>query len=67
MVIGKNVKRIGRGATVTAAAVIAMNEDVRLVPGERRNLKLTSTEDVAYARELAEKGLVAIAAIPVRR
>ena len=24
MVIGKNVKRIGRGATVTAAAVIAM-------------------------------------------
>jgi len=50
-----------------AAAVIALNEDVRLVPGERRNMKLTSTEDVAYARELAEKGLVAIAAQSVRR
>ena len=48
--------------TDDAAAVIAMNEDVRLVPGERRNFKLTSTEDVGYAKELAEKGLVAIAA-----
>jgi len=56
-----------RSFTDDAAAVIAMNEDVRLVPGERRNFKLTSTEDVAYARELAEKGLVAIAAVPVRR
>jgi len=56
-----------RSFTDDAAAVIAMNEDVRLVPGERRNMKLTSTEDVAYARELAEKGLVAIAAQPVRR
>jgi 2-C-methyl-D-erythritol 4-phosphate cytidylyltransferase len=56
-----------RSFTDDAAAVIAMNEDVRLVPGERRNLKLTSTEDVSYARELAEKGLVAIAAQPVRR
>ena len=45
-----------------AAAVIALDLDVRLVPGERRNFKLTSTEDLAYARELAEKGLVAIAA-----
>jgi len=56
-----------RSFTDDAAAVIALNEDVRLVPGERRNMKLTSTEDVAYARELAEKGLVAIAALPVRR
>lgn len=56
-----------RTFTDDAAAVIALNEDVRLVPGERRNMKLTSTEDVAYARELAEKGLVAIAAMPVRR
>jgi 2-C-methyl-D-erythritol 4-phosphate cytidylyltransferase len=53
--------------TDDAAAVIAMNEDVRLVPGERRNFKLTSVEDVAYARELAEKGLVAIAALPLPR
>ncbi|HLZ49100.1 MAG TPA: IspD/TarI family cytidylyltransferase [Candidatus Limnocylindria bacterium] len=56
-----------RAFTDDAAAVIALNEDVRLVPGERRNFKLTSTEDIAYARELAEKGLVAIAARPVRR
>jgi len=56
-----------RSFTDDAAAVIALNEDVRLVPGERRNMKLTSTEDVAYARELAEKGLVAIAAQPIRR
>lgn len=48
--------------TDDAAAVIALNEDVRLVPGERRNFKLTSAEDVAYARELADKGLVAVAA-----
>ena len=53
--------------TDDAAAVIALNEDVRLVPGERRNFKLTSTEDVAYARELADKGLVAIAAQPLPR
>ena len=56
-----------RSFTDDAAAVIALNEDVRLVPGERRNFKLTSTEDVAYARELAEKGLVAIAALPLPR
>jgi 2-C-methyl-D-erythritol 4-phosphate cytidylyltransferase len=57
----------GRAFTDDAAAVIALNEDVRLVPGERRNFKLTSTEDVAYARELADKGLVAIAAQPLPR
>ena len=56
-----------RTFTDDAAAVIAMNEDVRLVPGERRNFKLTSTEDVAYAQELAEKGLVAISAQPLPR
>jgi len=62
--------RAAAGATSftdDAAAVIAMNEDVRLVPGDRRNLKLTSTEDLGYAQELAEKGLVAIAAQPLRR
>jgi 2-C-methyl-D-erythritol 4-phosphate cytidylyltransferase len=56
-----------RSFTDDAAAVIAMNEDVRLVPGERRNFKLTSVEDVAYARELADKGLVAIPAQPLHR
>jgi 2-C-methyl-D-erythritol 4-phosphate cytidylyltransferase len=61
------VAAAGKSFTDDAAAVIALNEDVRLVPGERRNFKLTSTEDVAYARELADKGLVAIAAQPLRR
>ena len=56
-----------RTFTDDAAAVIALDEDVRLVPGERRNFKLTSSEDVAYARELADKGLVAIAAQPLPR
>lgn len=61
------VAAAGKSFTDDAAAVIALNEDVRLVPGERRNLKLTSTEDVAYARELADRGLVAIAAQPLPR
>jgi 2-C-methyl-D-erythritol 4-phosphate cytidylyltransferase / 2-C-methyl-D-erythritol 2,4-cyclodiphosphate synthase len=61
------VAAAGKSFTDDAAAVIALNEDVRLVPGERRNFKLTSTEDVAYARELADKGLVAIAAQPLPR
>ena len=52
----------GRAFTDDAAAVIALDVDVRLVPGERRNFKLTSPEDVAYARELTEKGLAAITA-----
>jgi 2-C-methyl-D-erythritol 4-phosphate cytidylyltransferase len=56
-----------RSFTDDAAAIIAMDEDVRLVPGERRNFKLTSIEDVAYARELADKGLIAIAALPLPR
>ncbi|MHB8630769.1 MAG: IspD/TarI family cytidylyltransferase [Candidatus Limnocylindria bacterium] len=56
-----------RTFTDDAAAVIAMDQDVRLVPGERRNFKLTSAEDVGYARELAEKGLVAISALPLPR
>jgi 2-C-methyl-D-erythritol 4-phosphate cytidylyltransferase / 2-C-methyl-D-erythritol 2,4-cyclodiphosphate synthase len=56
-----------RTFTDDAAAVIALGEGVRLVAGERRNLKLTSTEDVAYARELVSKGLAAIAAVPLGR
>ena len=51
-----------RAFTDDAAAVIALDVDVRLVPGERRNFKLTSPEDVSYARELTEKGLAAITA-----
>jgi 2-C-methyl-D-erythritol 4-phosphate cytidylyltransferase len=43
-----------------AAAVAALGERTRMVMGERRNLKITTSEDLAYARELVAKGLAAI-------
>ena len=46
-----------------AAAVIAAGTRVRMVPGERRNLKITTMEDLAYARELVAKGLAAMPAV----
>lgn len=49
-----------------AAAVTAAGMRVRMVPGERRNVKITTFEDLGYARELVAKGLVAIAAVEVR-
>lgn len=57
-----------RSFTDDAAAVIALGGRVRMVAGERRNLKITSPEDLGYARELVAKGLAAIAAVsgPVR-
>jgi 2-C-methyl-D-erythritol 4-phosphate cytidylyltransferase len=48
-----------------AAAVRAAGFEVRMVRGERRNLKITTPEDLAYARELVEKGLVAYPALHV--
>jgi 2-C-methyl-D-erythritol 4-phosphate cytidylyltransferase len=45
-----------------AAAVVAAGLSVRMVPGERRNLKITTFEDLSYARELVTKGLVGLAA-----
>jgi 2-C-methyl-D-erythritol 4-phosphate cytidylyltransferase len=45
-----------------AAAVIAAGLQVKMVPGERRNLKITTFEDLGYARELVDKGLVGLAA-----
>lgn len=50
-----------------AAAVVAAGLSVKMVPGERRNLKITTFEDLAYARELVEKGLVGLAAWQVTR
>jgi 2-C-methyl-D-erythritol 4-phosphate cytidylyltransferase len=50
-----------------AAAVIAAGLSVKMVPGERRNLKITTFEDLAYARELVAKGLVGLAARQVKR
>lgn len=48
-----------RAFTDDAAAVAALGVRVRMIPGDRRNLKITTLEDLAYARELADKGLVA--------
>jgi 2-C-methyl-D-erythritol 4-phosphate cytidylyltransferase len=53
----------GRSFTDDAAAVVAAGGRVKMVPGERRNLKITTSEDLAYARELVAKGLVAISAL----
>lgn len=50
-----------------AAAVVAAGLPVKMVPGERRNLKITTFEDLAYARELVAKGLVGLAAWQVTR
>ena len=55
-----------RAYTDDAAAVTALGERVVMIPGDRRNLKITTHEDLAYARELADKGLAAICAV-VRR
>ena len=50
-----------------AAALIAAGLPVKMVPGERRNLKITTFEDLDYARELVAKGLVGLAARQVAR
>lgn len=50
-----------------AAAVVAAGLSVKMVPGERRNLKITTFEDLGYARELVAKGLVGLAAWQVTR
>ncbi|MBI2324194.1 MAG: 2-C-methyl-D-erythritol 4-phosphate cytidylyltransferase [Chloroflexi bacterium] len=51
----------GRSFTDDAAAVAAAGDRTRMVAGERRNLKITTAEDLAYARELVAKELVFIA------
>ena len=55
-----------RSFTDDAAAVTALGVGVRMIPGDRRNLKITTLEDLAYARELADKGLAAIATRAIR-
>ena len=52
----------GRDYTDDAAAVAAAGVKVRMVPGERRNLKITTIEDLSYARELVAHGAAAISA-----
>ncbi|HUG56371.1 MAG TPA: 2-C-methyl-D-erythritol 4-phosphate cytidylyltransferase [Candidatus Limnocylindrales bacterium] len=48
-----------------AAALIAAGLEVRMVHGERRNLKITTMEDLGYARELVAKGLVGVPALRI--
>ena len=50
-----------------AAALTAAGLPAKMVPGERRNLKITTLEDLGYARELVAKGLVGLAAAVVIR
>ena len=49
-----------------AAAVRAAGLPVRMVLGERRNLKITTMEDLSYARELVAKGLIGMPALQIR-
>ena len=49
-----------------AAALVAAGIQPKMVLGERRNLKITTFEDLSYARELVEKGLAGFPAINVR-
>jgi len=49
-----------------AAALIAAGLRPKMVLGERRNLKITTLEDLAYARELVAKGLVGYPALSLK-
>jgi 2-C-methyl-D-erythritol 4-phosphate cytidylyltransferase len=49
-----------------AAAVRAAGFPVRMVLGEPRNLKITTMEDLGYARELVAKGVVGMPALQIR-
>ncbi len=49
-----------RSFTDDGAAVVAAGARIRMIQGERRNLKITTSEDLGYARELVSKGLVAM-------
>jgi 2-C-methyl-D-erythritol 4-phosphate cytidylyltransferase len=49
-----------------AAAVAAAGLPVRMVLGEARNLKITTMEDLAYARELVAKGVVGMPVLQIR-
>ena len=48
-----------------AAALVASGLRPKMVLGERRNLKITTLEDLAYARELVDKGLAGFPALQI--
>ena len=49
-----------------AAALVAAGIRPKMILGERRNLKITTLEDLGYAREIVAKGLVGFPALQVR-
>ena len=49
-----------------AAALSAAGIAPKMVLGERRNLKITTFEDMGYARELVSKGLIGFPAMTIR-
>ncbi|HUQ42754.1 MAG TPA: 2-C-methyl-D-erythritol 4-phosphate cytidylyltransferase [Candidatus Limnocylindrales bacterium] len=49
-----------------AAALVAAGINPKMIHGERRNLKITTLEDLGYARELVAKGLAGFPALQVR-
>ncbi|HZP97108.1 MAG TPA: 2-C-methyl-D-erythritol 4-phosphate cytidylyltransferase [Candidatus Limnocylindria bacterium] len=49
-----------------AAALVAAGIPPKMVLGERRNLKITTFEDLSYARELVAKGLAGFPVTAVR-
>lgn len=49
-----------------AAALSAAGIAPKMVLGERRNLKITTFEDMGYARELVAKGLIGFPALQIR-
>ncbi len=57
----------GRSFSDDAAAVVASGARTRMVAGERRNVKITTGEDLVYARELVAKRIVAIPAVSADR
>jgi 2-C-methyl-D-erythritol 4-phosphate cytidylyltransferase len=50
----RRAHRLGRSATDDAALVEAVGATVRVVPGDVRNLKLTTPADLAYAEQLLD-------------
>jgi 2-C-methyl-D-erythritol 4-phosphate cytidylyltransferase len=57
----------GRSFGDDAAALIAAGLRPKMVLGERRNVKITTFEDLAYARELVAKGLAGYPATTLKR
>ena len=65
--MSEKLQDIARALVAPGKGILAADESSGTIKKRFDTIKLTSTEDVAYARELADKGLVAIAAQPLPR